>query len=43
MPIGLTKPLREGDDVALTLSFDDGSKQQAKVVVRKLGGHTEVR
>jgi copper(I)-binding protein len=34
MLIGLVKPLNEGDTVPLTLSFDDGSKQELKPPVR---------
>jgi periplasmic copper chaperone A len=36
MLIGLTKPLQEGNEVPLTLKFDDGSSQSLKVPVRKI-------
>jgi len=36
MLIGVRKALKEGDSVAITLSFDDGSKQQIEARVRKV-------
>ncbi len=36
MLIGLTKPLQEGDEVALTLKFDDGSSQSVVAPVRRI-------
>lgn len=36
MLIGLNKPLQEGNEVPLTLRFDDGSSQSLKVPVRKI-------
>lgn len=36
MLINMKKALKEGDSVAITLSFDDGSKQQIEAPVRKL-------
>ena len=35
MMIDLKSPLKEGDKVALTLGFDDGSSKQVEAVVRK--------
>lgn len=40
MLIGLTKDLKPGDSVALTLSFDDGSEQSLTLPVKKImAGH----
>ena len=40
MLIGLQAPLKEGDRVALTLTFDDGSHKQVNVPVRSVqAGH----
>ncbi|MDR2000443.1 MAG: copper chaperone PCu(A)C [Zoogloeaceae bacterium] len=36
MLIGLTASINEGDKVALTLGFEDGSSKQVEAVVRKL-------
>jgi copper(I)-binding protein len=36
MLIGLTAPLKEGDKIAFTLSFSDGSSKQIEATVRKL-------
>ena len=36
MLIGMQQPLKDGDTVSLTLSFDDGSRQQIEAPVRKI-------
>jgi copper(I)-binding protein len=36
MLIGLNKPLQEGEEVPVTLKFDDGSSQSVKAPVRKI-------
>ena len=36
MLIGVKRPLAEGDSVAITLTFDDGSKQPIAALVRKV-------
>ena len=43
MLLGLKAALREGDAVAVTLGFDDGSTQEIKAPVRRIGGHGEAR
>jgi copper(I)-binding protein len=37
MLIGLVKPLQEGEEVPLTLTFDDGSTQSVTAPVRQIG------
>jgi copper(I)-binding protein len=36
MLIGMHQPLKEGDTIPITLSFDDGSSQQVSAPVRKI-------
>jgi copper(I)-binding protein len=36
MLLGLNKPLQEGEEVAFSLRFDDGSEQSLKAPVRKI-------
>ena len=36
MLIGLTQPLKDGDQVAITLTFDDGSQQRISAPARPI-------